>query len=139
RGVAAGHVFEPGGQAERAGGEVGFQQSGQSRDLRGRGFAGAVVDAREAAQRAVAGGGGDVDVGGRARHRLEPGGQAGGGAVAGRRAAAVLPEYDGGGAHREVAGVGLFERVAVRVQVDEAGRQHAAAAFDDARAARRTR
>ncbi len=136
--VASGHVFQSGGQAECAGVQVLFEDGLHPRQLGIGGATRAVVDAGAAAQCAVAGQGGNVDVGRGAGHGVHPCRQAVGGVVraAQRGATAVLAQHDGGHAHRQVLGVGVVERIAVGMQVDEARRQHATAAFDDAQSAR---
>ncbi|WP_415253759.1 hypothetical protein [Thermomonas sp.] len=138
-GIEARHVFQPGGQAERAGEDVFLQYLCQPRDLRVGGRAGGVVDPGLPAQRTMPGAGGDVDVRLRALRGVEPMGQATLAFLVGARAAAILTEEDGGHAHRQMAGISAFERIAMRVQVDETGRKHPAAAFDGPCARHQTR
>ena len=134
--VHPGHVLQAGGGPERTGRQVFLQQPDHASDLHLRGLAGAIVDAGLPAQRAVAGAGGDVDVRTRAIHRVHPLRQPPRAVFSRARAATVLAQHHGGHAHREELLVGALQRITMGMQVDEARRQHPAAALDDTRAAR---
>ena len=129
-GIDARDIFEAVAEAEGARAQLGVELGFDPGECVGIGAALRILDVRGAAQRAVAGERGDVEIERRALGGAHPAAQVE--VVRDPRAAAVDAERDRGDAHGEEALIGIAQRIAMGMGVDEAGGEHAAIAFDHA-------